>query len=176
MFSSALVVVVAFLTLVSLPAQPHASTFDPNAPYPYLSAGSFTSIKNTPAERLVHFFHSSPTAHTTLTTLNTVARRLRSELPHFLFQYCNGSESINVADFQGAGFANGEWLFTSTPVEGIMKYMGPVTVSELMDHVRHKYLTSNATDLVRFSTEDAFYTMLDTPPALPIFVKFFEPW
>ena len=176
MSSSTLLALVTVLVVLSFPAQSHASGFDPNLPYPYLTSASFTSIKNTPAERLVLFFHSSPSAHTTLTALNTVARRLRTELPHFTFQYCNGSDPVNVAEFQGAGFKNGEWLFTSTPVEGIMKYTGPVSVAELTDHVRHKYLTSEAADLVRFTTEDAFYGLLDSPPALPIFVKFFEPW
>ena len=174
--SSVLIALVALLSILSCLAQSHASTFDPNAPYPYLTSGSFSSIKNSPAERLVLFFHSSPTAPATLSALNTVARRLRTELPHFLFQYCNGSEPVNAADFQAAGFQTGEWLFTSTPVEGIMKYTGPVTVADMIDHVRHKYLASNATDLVRFTTEDAFYGLLDAPPALPVLVKFFEPW
>lgn len=176
MFLSTLFAAAALLTLLSFPAYSRAGAFDPTSPYPYLTTASFTSIKNTPAERLVLFFHSSPTAHATLATLNTVARRLRTELPHFTFQYCNGSQPVNSADFQAAGFNSGEWLFTSTPVEGIMKYTGPVSVSELVDHVRHKYLTSEVADLVRFSTEDEFYTVLDTPPALPVFVKFFEPW
>ena len=176
MFSLTWTAVVVLISVLFLSAPFHTCAFDPDSPYPYLTSGTFASIKNTPAERLVLFFHSSPTATTTLSTLNTVARRLRTDLPHFLVQYCNGSDPANTADFQSAGFTSGEWLFTSTPVEGIMKYTGPVTVAELVDQVRHKYLPSSASDLVRFSSEDEFYALLDTPPALPVLVKFFEPW
>ena len=208
-------------------------------------ADTFAHIKDSPLERLVLFyFSSSPTSSSALSTLNTAARRLRQRLPHFSFQHCDGELQANRADFSAAGFNQpGQWLFTSTPVEGIsqttpaystqhtaasqasahpcpampsppchsalaVKYTGPVTVADIVDHVRsvllshtqpifpppisathppshspsplpllhsHKYLPSNSSDLLTFTTEDSFYDLLDSSPS-PIFLKYYEPW
>ena len=64
-----------------------------------------------------------------------------------------------------------------------MKYGGAVSVADLMEHIRYKYVQANASDVLSFSSEDAFWQLLDTPAAhspsdlpAPIFVKFFERW
>ena len=128
---SALLSLLTIFLLLSSAAHP-ALSFDPAKPYPYLAADTFSNIKNSPVERLVLFYFSSQLSSlAALSTLNTVARRLRGRFPAFQFQHCDGDLVANKADFASAGFTSpGEWFFTSTPVEGISP---PITLHRQMD-------------------------------------------
>ena len=135
------IVAVVLLSLLLSAVAPHPTlSFDPSRPYPYLVADTFTNIKDSPLERLVLFyFSSSPASAAALSTLNTAARRLHQRLPHFSVQHVDGDLQANREAFISAGFSKpGQWLFTSTPIEGISQ------------RIQHRiYLATHATSQPR---------------------------
>jgi thiol-disulfide isomerase/thioredoxin len=139
---------------------------------------TFENIKNTPQEQMVLFYRSSePESADVIKILKKVAKTIKKEKPRFGFKKCDGDLEVNHKDFKEAAFHKGTFIFTSTPSEGIVKYTGPVDAKSLAAHIRHKYLTYDAEDMLKFRDEDAFYERLDAQdPPKPIFVKFYEQW
>jgi len=123
---------------------------------------TFENIKNHAYEQVVVFYYKSDSkSAAALKIVNKAAKKLKDELPQLRFRKCNGDLRINRDYFKEASFSKGLFVFTQTPIEGIVKYSEPLTVKDLMTHLRNQYLPYNKNDVKIFTDEDTLYDDID---------------
>jgi len=181
----------SFLTVICLvlcsTAMSTVSAYSSSSPSSLISAESFATVKDRPAQRLTLFYFSTDRdSEKQVTLLERTAQRLHSltssipALAALQYVHVDCDLPINAPECRDASFRPGQsWMFTSLPQEGIQQYNGPRTLSALITHIRHKFLPTHA-DLVRhLMNESSLWHQLDDSPIQPprpIFVKFFEHW
>lgn len=144
----------------------------------FIQEESFESIKGTPREQLVVFYHSShPDTERVLTVVQNVASKFSIEHPTFGYKKVDGELEVNRKDFADASFSQEPYIFTSTPEVGIEKYPHDMNKNTLLQHLRNIYLPFDAANVKQFEGEDALYEMIDSnEPPRPVFIKFYEEW
>ena len=66
-------------------------------------------------------------------------------------------------------------MFTQIGEQGIQKYAHDAKADVLTKHIRNLFASFDPADVSVFTTEDAFFEMLDSDDT-PVMVKFFENW
>jgi hypothetical protein len=122
---------------------------------------TFSQVKSDPRPGLI-LFHSAHASNldSELSKLTWVAEQL-TDLPFLEIFLCDGGDAANSAAFQAAGFVRDFYYFTVTPVEGIVKYTGPVDGASLLALVRSKYAIKRSEDVVVYSNEHQFWGIVD---------------
>jgi len=139
---------------------------------------TFLDIKNSASEQFVIFYHGSDLqAEKHLKIFKKAAKKVIKERPGFRFRKCDGDLPINKKEFEEATFHSGSFFFTSTPFDGIEKYVLDVSVKSMVNYIRYKYMKYNEDDVLHFTDEDDFFERMDlSENPKPIFVKFYEQW
>lgn len=125
---------------------------------------TFASIEGTNQEQLVVFYRSlDPASKNLLVTMEKTAEKLRYDttLSELFFRKCDGDLPENKEGFANANFDSDSFIFTSTPVEGIVKYTGPRSPKSIASLVRSKYLRHYPAHVLPFTNEFDFWDRMD---------------
>lgn len=139
---------------------------------------TFDWLKKSALEQVVVFYRSSSPESIKQLRIAERAVAQISKYPstkHLQYHKCDGDIEANRKDFKEASFTEPFTLFTVTPYAGIEKYNGASSVNEIVEHVQHKYLPIQDSDIIEFSDEDTFWELVDSKNSpKPVFVKFHE--
>jgi thiol-disulfide isomerase/thioredoxin len=159
------------------------------ADLPALEVASYTDIVGNPREQVVVFYRRSKGAETAEAALEVVRRVMHAVNlePSLLFSQdpkrngknflywreCDGDLPENQAGFAEAQFGDAVYIFTSTPVEGIVKYEQPLQAATLLRYLQFRYPSTRRIGDVRdFRGELDFWRMMDYEGGRPIVAMF----